>query len=440
MSGMDPTALVLVSVALGIVVGAGTTVAIVGARAAGRRRAAEMRPELPEIATTILDEIDTFAVILDASLTPVYANPTARHEQHVSGEQIQHPDFLARARRVMTTGAPDTHEPDPGNPSDTVRIHIVRLQRRFVAVLAEDLGEEQRVNAMRRDFIANVSHELKTPIAAIGLLSEAVQQAADDPELVRGFAKSLVKESRRLGELSRDIIQLSEAQSTLRPEDREPVSLRDLVRSEVESHRGFAAQHGVELVVTDDGGIDREATILGRPTSLGSAVANLLSNAIRHSPEGGRVGVGMAFEKRGFVVTVTDQGEGIPPEHLPRIFERFYRVDGGRSRGEGGTGLGLSIARHTMRAHGGEVDVWSQPGVGSSFSLRFPLHEPAGSGKRPKRIKKARRVVRGAAERAESGAPAERPGATAPDRTDAGGAAPTAPAEPAPAHDQKGTP
>ena len=391
---MDPTLLVLSSTGLGVLVGVGTALAIQGARRAGVRRAAEMRPELPEVATAILDEIDIFAVILDSSLTPVYANPTARQERHISDEQIQDAAFLGRARRVMSTGVPDTHEPDPNDSADTVKIHIVRLQKRFVVILAEDLGEEQRVNTMRRDFIANVSHELKTPIAAIGLLSEAVQQAADEPEVVRDFSKSLVKESRRLGELSRDIIQLSEAQSALRPEDREAVSLRDLVRGEVESHRSFATQHGVDLVVTDDSELSRDAVILGRPTSLGSAVANLLSNAIRHSPEGGRVGVGMSLERKNFVVTVTDQGEGIAPEHLARIFERFYRVDGARTRGEGGTGLGLSIARHTMRAHGGDVDVWSQPGVGSSFTLTFPLAEPPGSGKSTKRAKKARRTLR----------------------------------------------
>src|SRR5690606_17225294 len=131
---------------------------------AGIRRAAELRPELGDVATTILDEIDMFAVILDSSLTPVYANPVARQERHISDEDIRNPEFLLRVRRVMTSGVPDTHEPDPTDPSDTVRIHIVRIQRRFVVVLAEDLGEEQRVNAMRRDFIANVSHELKTPI------------------------------------------------------------------------------------------------------------------------------------------------------------------------------------------------------------------------------------------------------------------------------------
>lgn len=396
---MDPTLLVLASIALGVAIGAGTTVAIVGARRAGVRRAAEMRPELPEVATSILDEIDAFAVILDSSLAPVYANPTAREERHIGDAEFADPEFLRRVRQVMSSGIPDTQEPDPENPADTVRIHIVRFQRRFVVILAEDLGEEQRVNAMRRDFIANVSHELKTPIAAIGLLSEATQEAADAPDLVREFARSLVKESRRLGELSRDIIQLSEAQSTLRPEDRETVSLRDLVRGEVDSHRSFAGQHGVELVVTDDSLGGREATILGRPTSLSAAVANLLSNAVRHSPEGGRVGVGMNAEKDRFTVTVTDQGEGIAPEHLSRIFERFYRVDGARTRGDGGTGLGLSIARHTMRAHGGDVDVWSQPGVGSSFTLTFPLHDTPNSGKGAKRIKKAKRAVRSAKDR-----------------------------------------
>ncbi|MEJ6489797.1 ATP-binding protein [Leucobacter sp. USCH14] len=411
---MDPTLLVLAATALGILIGVGTTIAIVGARAAGVRRSKEMRPELPEVATAILDEVDTFAVVLDSALAPVYVNPVARQEAHLSDEELLDTEFLTRVRRVMTSGIPDTHDPDPSDPSDTVRIHIVRLQQRFVVILAEDLGEEQRVNAMRRDFIANVSHELKTPIAAIGLLAEAVQEAAADATLVRDFAKSLVKESRRLGELSRDIIQLSEAQSTLRPEDRESVSLIDLVRAEVETHRAFAEQHQVDLVVTADDSKERDAVILGRPTSLSSAVANLLSNAIRHSPEGGRVGVGMTREKNRFIVTVTDQGEGIPSEHLPRIFERFYRVDGARTRVDGGTGLGLSIARHTMRAHGGDVDVWSQLGVGSSFTLTFPLHVEKDQAKSAKRVKKAKRAVKTAV-RANQTAHTNAPALSGPD-------------------------
>lgn len=387
---MTPTATVLASVALGLAIGVGITVAVVVARNAGRRRAEALRPQLPDVATSLLDEIDTFAVILDSSLSAVYANPAARYEQHMTGEELREPEFVERARRVMSTGIPDVREPDATDPNDTIRVHIVRMQPGFVVVLAEDLGEEQRLNAMRRDFIANVSHELKTPISAVSLLAEAVLQAADDPDTVREFGRSLVKEARRMGELSRDIIALSEAQSALRPEDRETISLPDLVRAEVESHRDFAVQNEVELVVE---GAEEDAVIHGRPSSLSAAVANLLSNAIRYSPRGGRVGIGMVADPQSFVVTVTDQGAGIAPEHLDRIFERFYRIDDARTRVTGGTGLGLSIARHTMRAHGGDIAVWSQVGLGSSFSLTFPRHDTGESPKSKKRMKKARKAV-----------------------------------------------
>ena len=414
MMDMTPSALVLLSVTLGLVSGAALMAAIMLTRAAGKRRAAEMRPELPEIATSILDEIDLFAIILDSSLSPVYANPIARVEKYVTGDELQNPELLQRARQVMTTGIPDTRDPDPDNAADTVRIHIVRIERRFLVILAEDLGEEQRLNAMRRDFIANVSHELKTPVAAVGLLAEAVREAADEPVVVRDFAKSLIKESRRLGELSRDIIQLSEAQSTLRPEDREEVALASLVRNEVEAVREFAAQQNVEIALTDVTSVDgfdglsangraaaEDPVIMGRPSSLSAAVSNLLSNAIRHSPDGGRIGVGMEVDRRMFSVTVTDQGEGIDPEQQDRIFERFYRIDGARSRGDGGTGLGLSIARHSMRAHGGDISLWSQPGVGSTFTLEFPLPQDLRrkSAKSKKRAKKSLQSVRVAGER-----------------------------------------
>lgn len=418
---MTSSALVLTSVGLGVVAGALACWAVFAARTAGRRRTAALRPELPEAAVEVLHALDGFAVILDASLSVVYANPAARDDPRISGEELRDPGFLSRARRVMSTGSPDTLDPDPDDPSSSVRVRIMRLQRRFLVVLADDLGEEQRVNAMRRDFIANVSHELKTPIAAIGLLSEAVLEAADEPEIVRGFAKKLGKESRRLGDLSRDIIQLSEAQSSLRAEDREPVALRAVLRTEIEAHRDYASQQGVELVVTEgDGGSGRpyDPVAMGRPAAIGTAMANLLSNAIRHSPAGGRVGVGIDRRGDDWVVTVTDQGEGIPPEHLPRLFERFYRVDAARSREGGGTGLGLSIARHTMRRHGGDIEVWSQPGVGSTFTLVFPVldEEPAKkrkqrkTAKREKAEKPSKRGVTGGERRSSTP-----PGDTRPD-------------------------
>lgn len=389
--GMTSTVLVLASVALGIAAGALTSWAVFAARRAGERRVQELNPELPEAAVEILYALDGFAVILDASLSVVYANPAARDDPRITGEELRDPDFLSRARRVMSTGTPETQDPDPGDPNHTVRVRIVRLQRRFLVVFADDLGEEQRVNAMRRDFIANVSHELKTPIAAIGLLAEAVLEAAEEPEIVRGFAKKMGKEARRLADLSRDIIQLSEAQSTLRPEDREPVALRTVLLTEIDAHREYAAQQGVELVFTEEEGDDDtryDPMTNGRPAAIGTAMANLLSNAIRHSPDGGHVGIGIERRGEDCIITVTDQGEGIGSEHLPRLFERFYRVDTARSREGGGTGLGLSITRHTMLAHGGDIDVWSQPGVGSTFTLTFPIVDEDGELRKAKKARK----------------------------------------------------
>lgn len=392
---MTPTLLVLAAVGLGLVAGALGAAVVFAALAAGRRRASSIRPELPPAAVEMLHALDRFAVILDASLSPVYANPAARDDPRITGEQLSEPEFLKRARQVMTSGATDIIEPDPEQPTDTIRLQIVRLQRRFLVVFADDMGEEQRVNAMRRDFIANVSHELKTPIAAISLLSEAVLEAAGEPEIVRGFAKKLRKESRRLGDLSRDIIQLSEAQTTLQPEDREPVALRAVVRGEVEALQDFAAQHGIEIVLSEHESVSSDPIALGRPSSIGTVIANLLTNAVRHSPEGASVGVGIELQGDECRITVTDQGEGIAAEHLPRIFERFYRVDTARSREGGGTGLGLSIARHTMRAHGGDITVWSQPGVGSSFTLAFPVIEDERMAKGRKRPKRSSRKQRG---------------------------------------------
>lgn len=227
--------------------------------------------------------------------------------------------------------------------------------------------------AMRRDFIANMSHELKTPIAAIGLLTEAILEAAEDPELVQKFAEKLGTESRRLGELSRDVIRLSEAQASLSKEERERIDLREIVYKEVRRHRDLAEGHGITITVLDESRRPQETIIFGRRSALKIAVGNLITNAINYSPEGGEVRVGMRDIDGEFAIQVSDEGPGIAPEHQPRIFERFFRVDEGRSRELGGSGLGLSIVRNTMRAHGGEVSVESAPGEGAVFTLTFPL-------------------------------------------------------------------
>ena len=375
---MDRTLLTILSLLAGGLIGGVGVWFVLFSKRLSRSRAAARRPQLSDIATTIFDNFESAAVILDASLTPIYANHIARDDHRFIGsEMFRDPGFLRSMREVMQTGAPFNLVPDTADfAGANLRVRAFRLQQRFVAVLIDDIGEAQRVNAMRRDFIANVSHELKTPVAAIGLLAEAMLEGADEPETVKQFAGSLVHESKRLGELSRDIIHLSQAQSALRPEDREPINLRKLIKSEVKAHQNLAEQQQVDLVITESlATAKQEATMLGRKSALGTAVANVLSNAIRYSPPGGRVGVGLRINTGKLEVSVTDQGPGIPPEYQQRVFERFFRIDSSRTRDSGGTGLGLSIARHTMRAHGGEIELWSKEGVGSTFTLFFPLHE-----------------------------------------------------------------
>ena len=166
-----------------------------------------------------------------------------------------------------------------------------------------------------------------------------------------------------------------------------------MVREEVDAHSTYAEHRGVELIFTEPEAGTSSAITLGKPAALGIAVSNLLSNAIQFSPAGAHVGIGMELSKRHMTVTITDQGPGIAPEHLPRIFERFYRVDSSRSRDGGGTGLGLSITRHTLRAHGGDVDVWSQPGLGSSFTVTIPIVSSADPEKKvKKRLKKLQKT------------------------------------------------
>ncbi len=325
-------------------------------------------------AKQILRELDTFAVILDPKLQLVYANPAARHHSPITGSQLGDPRFVKRAKKALRKGAPATVLPKRGE-DPPLRMHLIPLDDGHLVVFFEDLGEEQRVNAMRRDFIANVSHELKTPISAIGLLAEAVLEGAEDPVVVRQFGSQLLQEARRLGVLTQDIIQLSEAQASFHPEDWQPVNLRTVVEQEVQTHSPYAAQKEIVIELYQPAEPDRPALVLGDPSGISSALDNLLSNAVRYSPRGGRVTITMVFEKDTLMVAVADEGEGIPVEHQHRIFERFYRVDKSRSREGGGTGLGLSIAHNIMRGIGGAIDLWSRPGEGSQFTLTFPLIE-----------------------------------------------------------------
>ncbi len=254
----------------------------------------------------------------------------------------------------------------------------------LIVVLAQDRTVERRVEDTRRDFVANVSHELKTPIGAVSLLAEALQDASDDPEAVRRFAGRLGIEARRLSLLVAQIIELSRLQAEDPLLDARPVGLDDVLAAAVDLRRVDAEDRAVTLTVAGDPGL----TVLGSERQLTTALGNLVENAVVYSDPGARV---VVAANRDVVdgdevveITVSDNGIGIAQADLDRIFERFYRVDYARSRDNGGTGLGLSIVKHVAIAHRGEVSVWSQPGRGSTFTIRLPL-QSAGSGPAPDR-------------------------------------------------------
>ena len=240
----------------------------------------------------------------------------------------------------------------------------------LVLVLAEDQTESRRVEEVRRDFVANVSHELKTPVGALALLAETVEDAADDPEAVRRFAGRMRYEASRLTSLVQDLITLSRIQAAEPVPDPAPVKLDAVVAEALDRCRMKAGARGIELVETTDSGL----VVLGDEDLLVTALRNLLDNAVDYSPEHTRVLVTTTRASDYTVeISVADQGIGIPERDRERIFERFYRVDPARSRATGGTGLGLAIVKHVTVAHGGNVTVWSKVGAGSTFTLRLPL-------------------------------------------------------------------
>jgi two-component system, OmpR family, sensor histidine kinase SenX3 len=259
-----------------------------------------------------------------------------------------------------------------GPPREVLALRAVPLvvdDEVFGAVaLIHDVTEARRVESVRRDFVANVSHELKTPIGALGLLAETIA-ATEEAAVVRRLADQVVRESERLGRIVDDLLDLSLIEAQAAP-TREPTPVRVLVEEAVERLSPLALARGIPLrtePITDDLLVRCDAT------QLVSAITNLLDNALKYSEAGEPVVVGAHAADGHVVLRVEDHGIGIPTRDLERIFERFYRVDKARSRATGGTGLGLSIVRHVAEAHGGDVTVESTEGDGSTFRLSLPL-------------------------------------------------------------------
>ena len=243
-----------------------------------------------------------------------------------------------------------------------------------IVVLLSDESEAERVHEVRRDFVANISHELKTPIGALSLLSEAVLSAADEPESVVKFATRMQLEAKRLTDLVQEIINLSRLQDSDPLQVATENSVAELINEAVDLVKTTSEAKGISVSAKDI----PEVLVLGDSEQLIMAINNLLENAINYSPENTKVSVSVTINEDIVEIVVADQGIGIPEEAQDRIFERFYRVDPARSRETGGTGLGLSIVKHVASNHGGDVKVWSSPNVGSSFALRLPIYTPNG--------------------------------------------------------------
>lgn len=237
-----------------------------------------------------------------------------------------------------------------------------------VLVLFEDSTTKLRLEEARRDFTANVSHELKTPVGSISLLSETIAKSADNPEAIRHFSAQLTKESHRLGVLVQELIQLSRLQEGDALVASELVSIDDVVSEALDRMTVEADTRDVTLV---SGGV-KDLYVYGDKTMLTTAVRNILDNAVRYSHPRGRVSVGVSKHDGLVSIAVVDQGQGIPQEQQERVFERFYRGDKARSRETGGSGLGLSIVKHVVADHGGRMNLWSAPGQGSTFTILLP--------------------------------------------------------------------
>jgi two-component system sensor histidine kinase SenX3 len=246
---------------------------------------------------------------------------------------------------------------------------VARISADLVLILVEDRTQARRVEQVRRDFVVNVSHELKTPVGGLALLAEAVEDAADDPEAVARFARRMKTETSRLAHLVSEIVDLSRLQTSDLLADMVIVDVAACAAEAVDQTTSLAGEHEIVTAVGDD---RARLRIYGARDLIVTAIRNLLTNAITYSEDGTRVSVVTRRVDDIVEVAVTDQGRGISAQAQERIFERFYRVDAARSRLTGGTGLGLSIVKHICANHGGDITLWSQEGQGSTFTLRFP--------------------------------------------------------------------
>ncbi len=386
---------------VGLATGIAATLAVRVTERAQHPTSPQPAPALPPGIAAMLTALPSAAIVLDSSERVLRSSAAARAYGLVQGDRLVVGELQAMARQVRRDEEAREAEievsrerrrpgsnpgSDPGtDPGDTAQeprtrdaatfwVRVAPLGVDLVLVSALDQTEVRRVEAVRRDFVANVSHELKTPIGALSLLAETTQEAADEPEAVRQFAGRMQHEATRLTTLVQELITLSRVQGDEPVAEPVPVALDDVVAEAVDRCRLAADAKDIALVTDGHQGMH----VLGDEGLLVTALRNLVANAIAYSPEHTRVVVSVRREGEFVGLSVADQGIGIAEQDRERIFERFYRVDPARSRGTGGTGLGLAIVKHVATNHGGEVSVWAAEQVGSTFTVTLPVHVPAG--------------------------------------------------------------
>ena len=330
-------------------------------------------PVVPPEVATVLSVLRSSAVVVDDSDTVLKASAPAYAMGLVRGTSLLSDELAELVRQVRRDGQIRETElviSRPGTPTRHVTARVAMLGSRLVLALVDDRTRERRVEAVRRDFVANVSHELKTPVGAIRVLADAVGEAADDPAAVRRFADRMLTESDRLAALVQQIIELSRLQGDEPLEAPVAVDVDDIIASAVDAVKIDAERKEIRIV----SGGKRRLQVFGSEEQVLAAVSNLVANAVAYSDNGSQVSVTAKASEGSVEISVVDQGIGISADEIDRIFERFYRVDPARHRSTGGTGLGLSIVKHVAATHGGDVRVWSVEGQGSTFTLTLPQH------------------------------------------------------------------
>ena len=370
------TVVALVGLALGFGIGAGLIPRITQRKQ--RRAIAEAGITVSQMLQHVVSLAPIGMVVVDGYRDVVFINDRATELGLVRDRLLDERAWKA-AQHTLATGEDvevDLSPPRraaPGRSGLSVRGHVRLLSPqdpRFAVVYLDDLSEHARMEASRRDFVANVSHELKTPVAAMGVLAEALLESGDDPDTVRRFGEKILTESQRLANMVGELIELSRLQGAERLPDLEDVDVDTVVSEAISRHK--VAADNADITVTTDA--PSGFRVLGDQALLVTALANLISNAIAYSPNASKVSISRRRRGDNIEIAVTDRGIGIARADQERVFERFFRVDKARSRATGGTGLGLAIVKHVAANHNGGIRLWSQPGTGSTFTLSIPAY------------------------------------------------------------------